>query len=412
VKPRPRSASGPGAAALLVLATAAQAAQSVPAIRLKPGPDNDPVRSTFEVTGLAATALDSLAADQTRTEAAWASVFSVFVDRDGGADRKPRRPIVGRHEIIGGALRFTPRFPLVLGLKYRAEFDAAALGGAPRAGPPLVAHFALPAKPRGAPTRLLRIDPIVDMLPENQLKFYLHFSAPMSRGEAYSRIHLEDLEGRPVDAPFLELGEELWDSSSRRLTLLLDPGRIKRGLKPREELGPVLVEGRRYRLTIDGDWKDAEGNPLGDSFRKEFAVGPPDDHPPDPTTWKLIAPAAASRKPLVIRFLETLDRAMLDRALGIGGPDGRPVPGTHEVSDDAASWRFTPEARWIEGVYTIDVDTTLEDLAGNNIAGPFEVDVERPVETRVARATHHLQFKVAPRAAPSDETVQPAPSLR
>ncbi len=61
-------------------------------------------------------------------------------------------------------------------------------------------------------------------------------------------------KGRKLDVPFLEVGEELWDPTGTRLTLLLDPGRIKRGLKPREDLGPILEAGsevhtgRRSRL--------------------------------------------------------------------------------------------------------------------------------------------------------------------
>ncbi len=58
----------------------------------------------------------------------------------------------------------------------------------------------------------------------NQLKFYIHFSAPMSRGEAYRRIHLLDAEGQVLEAVFLELGEELWDPPMQRFTLLCDPG--------------------------------------------------------------------------------------------------------------------------------------------------------------------------------------------
>ena len=90
----------------------------------------------------------------------------------------------------------------------------------------------------------------------------------MSRGEAYRHIRLLDGAGKPVDTPFLELDEELWLRDGTRFTLLFDPGRIKRGLKPREELGPVLEAGKSYQLVIDRDWLDAEGNPLKTEFRK------------------------------------------------------------------------------------------------------------------------------------------------
>ena len=104
--------------------------------------------------------------------------------------------------------------------------------------------------------------PSAEILPENLLRFYLQFSAPMSRGEAYTHIRLLDAAGRAVADPFLELNEELWSGDGRRFTLLFDPGRIKRGLKPREEVGPVLEAGKSYTLVIDRQWPDAQGNPL------------------------------------------------------------------------------------------------------------------------------------------------------
>ena len=85
--------------------------------------------------------------------------------------------------------------------------------------------------------------------------------------------------------PFLELDEELWSPDGTRFTLLFDPGRVKRGLKPREELGPVLEAGKSYSLVIDRDWLDASGNSLKAGFRKTFRVGPPDETSPDPKTW-------------------------------------------------------------------------------------------------------------------------------
>src|SRR2546425_7490559 len=107
----------------------------------------------------------------------------------------------------------------------------------------------------------------------------------MSEGDCYRHIKLLDAKGKAVDLPFLELDQELWDSEGKRFTLFFDPGRIKRGLKPREELGPPLEEGKTYAFVVDRDWLDAEGNPLKESYRKSFRVGPPDDSPPDPKTW-------------------------------------------------------------------------------------------------------------------------------
>jgi hypothetical protein len=216
----------------------------------------------------------------------------------------------------------------------------------------------------------------------------------MRKGGAYKHVHLVDASGVRLELPFLELGEELWDPEARRLTLLIDPGRIKRGVKPREELGPVLVEGGKYRLSIDQDWPDSAGNPLRAAFQKEFTVGPPDNVPPDPKTWVVVAPRPGTREALAIRFPEPLDRAMLEWALSVRGSDTTGVSGRNDVSDDARSWRFVPDREWTEGEYEVHVDRTLEDLAGNSIERPFEVDSERVIERRISATTTVLRVQI------------------
>jgi hypothetical protein len=72
--------------------------------------------------------------------------------------------------------------------------------------------------------------------------------------------------------PFLEIDEELWDDSMTRLTLFIEPGRIKRGVKPLEDIGPALEEGKSYTLVIDAAWQDGHGRSLKESFRKQFRL--------------------------------------------------------------------------------------------------------------------------------------------
>jgi hypothetical protein len=61
------------------------------------------------------------------------------------------------------------------------------------------------------------------------------------RGEAYEHIKLLDAKGKPLEEVFLELGEELWDPEMKRFTLLFHPGRVKKGLVPREELTEAIA---------------------------------------------------------------------------------------------------------------------------------------------------------------------------
>jgi hypothetical protein len=372
------------AATLLVVA----AGDRGPTIRWTPRGE-DPTRGGFEVHGLGPAERAALASDSfgpTR----WAEVFRVNVD-DGPADRPA---ILGSYKMVGDLARFVPRFPLERGLRYRAVFDPARLGvkGSSSASP-IVGNVLLPKPVVAATTTVTHVTPTADRLPENLLKFYLHFSAPMARGEAYRRVRLLDAGGQPVRAPFLELSEELWDPNGTRFTVLLDPGRIKRGLKPREELGPILEQGKSYTLVIDRDWLDAEGQPLKESFRKTFRAGPPDDRPPDPKDWTIAPPSAGTVGPLVVTFPEPLDHALIGRLIGVRDAAGESVPGKVAVEAGETCWRFTPERRWRADSYRLVIDTALEDLAGNSVGRPFEVDAFEPIRRTVEAETVTRAFR-------------------
>jgi hypothetical protein len=301
-------------------------------------------------------------------------------------------PVLGDWRAWKGALRFEPRFPLAKGVRYRVVFDPAKVPGGK--GKPVETVVSLAKAQPKATTVVARVYPSADRLPENQLKFYLHFSAPMSVGGAYAHIKLLDEKGKAVDLPFLELDQELWDPTGKRFTLFFDPGRIKRGLKPREEVGPALEEGKRYTLVIERTWKDAEGAPLKEAFRKRFSVGAPDDNPPDPKTWKLNPPAAGTRDPLRLTFPKSMDHALLHRLVWMVDAAGKKIAGKVAVSNRETVWQFTPDDPWRAGAYDLVADTRLEDLAGNGIGQPFEVDVLRRVDRAVKAKTVKVPFRV------------------
>jgi hypothetical protein len=282
-------------------------------------------------------------------------------------------------------LQFEPRFPLQPGVRYRAV-----LGGSA----PVALSFAIPQAAPGPAPRVAQVYPTGDRLPENQLKFYLQFTAPMRQGEVYRRVALLGESGEPIEAPFLELEQELWDPSGTRLTLLLDPGRIKRGLVPHEEVGVALESGRRYALRIDPAWPGANGVPLAAAFRKDFAAVAADREPLDPRRWTLRAPARGSREPLVVSFPEPLDWALLERLLSVRGERGAPLPGSVFVAQHETQWRFTPRDPWPPGAYVLALDAALEDLAGNRIGRPFDVDLRGPRLPEPARELLELPFQV------------------
>jgi hypothetical protein len=82
------------------------------------------------------------------------------------------------------------------------------------------------------------------------------------------------------------------------------------------------------------------------------------------------------------------------RALSVLGPDGKPVAGKTEATDDDRGWTFRPTARWTPGAYTLRVDTVLEDVCGNRIGRPFEVDLARPAPKEVKVEHVDLPFTV------------------
>jgi len=347
----------------------------------------------IEVVGLGDEKLATLS-DPEFDENRWAKLLTVSVVAETRTDETA---MLGEHRVNKNVLRFTPRFALEPGLKYRAVFDPAHLPGESSKNEAVVHVFELPKPPPGPPTLLTSVYPSGSGLPENQLKFYFHFSASMSRGEAYQRIHLFDASGKEVKLPFLELGEELWDRENKRFTLLFDPGRIKKGLKPREEEGPSVEEGNSYTLKIEKDWLDAAGQPLKTSYQKKFRVVAADNRQPHPKYWKLDVPLAESTQPLTVVFEEPLDQGMLERVLAVIDETGNFVDGEIEIDRQETRWRLNPDRPWNAGRYQLTVDTTLEDLAGNSIARPFEVDLSRADDRLVREKTVSLPFQVPSR---------------
>jgi hypothetical protein len=198
-----------------------------------------------------------------------------------------------------------------------------------------------------------------------------------------------------VRLPFLSLAEELWDAEQRRLTVLFDPGRIKRGLVPHNEMGLALREGRRYRLVIDQNWPDANGAPLKSEFTREFSVGPEDRTPLDPKDWRVTAPAAGSAGALTIEFPESLDHALLTRVLAVTDASGKIIAGKVSTNREDTQWSFTPERPWAAGAYKVVVPGILEDLAGNKVYTPFDVDVLTTPNAPGPSKLYDIPFTVA-----------------
>ncbi len=287
----------------------------------------------------------------------------------------------------GQDLLFTPRFPLIPGLKYRALYK-------PKKGTSQTTVFEIP-KPYVAPTTVVeQIFPTTDSLPENQLKIYVHFSAPMRKGDVYQHVRLLDSKGKKVELAFLELDEELWDRDGKRITLLFDPGRIKRGVLPLAEVGGALKPGEQYKIVVDSSWPDAAGNPLAKGSEKWFKAVQSDRVSPDIAAWKTTAPAAGSSQPLALEFTEPLDEALLNRMIVVKNRSQAVIEGTVAIDKEETRWHFHPKTNWLAGQYFLEIDTALEDLAGNKIGKLFDVDVFDKIDTTLRTPRVTIPFTV------------------
>ena len=339
--------------------------------------------ATFAVKGLSK--LDLL---QKLKPAELQKSLAIRVHQPGNSNAIP--PMLGTYSVTDTELRFTSQFPLSPSIQYRVELDSQLMDGLDHEQ--AIVFSSRPRKRIPAAT-VAAVYPSADILPENLLKFYLHFSSPMSRGDAYARIHLMS-EGQEVDSPFLELGEELWDAEQKRFTLFIHPGRIKRGLKPREDSGTPMVAGKEYTLRIDADWLGADQQPMAAAFAKQFRVIGADDMQPDYKKWKVDAPKANSKQPVYLTFDEPLDHAMLSRVVQVRDASKADVIGTVTISAKETVWSFEPKEPWGRGTYSIVLDTNLEDLVGNNLSRLFETKEQQAESDLKVEAEMAIPFVV------------------
>lgn len=273
-------------------------------------------------------------------------------------DIASRAAVAGEWTLSGGSAVFTPTFPLRPGTTHRVFLSE---------GKSVDVRMAEVTPARAA--TLIGVHPSGDTVPENILRFYVHFDAPMPRGDVYKYVRILRADGKAVEQPFLELDDELWNEDQTRLTLFIDPGRIKREVKPLIDLGPVFAAGDKYSLVVSGQWPTLTGKPLGRETTRTLSATSRIESGIDPKKWKL---SVVGDGPLTIEFDRPMDHAMTLRGLTVIGPDDRPVSGKTALGPAERSWTFVPKKAWGAGKYRVRVAADVEDVCANAIGRPFE----------------------------------------
>jgi hypothetical protein len=337
----------------------------------------DATTQTVRAGGIARESLQQQSADEL------SRILTVFFERS-------TTPMLGDYEVDADTLRFQPHFPLLRG-SYHALLDLSLL---PNTEAPVRRLDFRVDVPDGKPTaRVTGIYPSGSVVPANLLRIYIVFSKPMSRRAVESWILLLDERGTPVEHPFVDTRDGLWDPDCRRLTLILDPGRIKRGLVLHDTMGPPLKPRQRYRLVIPQDLNDADGMPLAEAFQKEYQVAADDRTSPAPEHWIIQIPRAGTRRALVVTAGKPLDEPLFERLVRPEDADGRPERGDALVDPGGTVWRFVPAEAWRAGQYSLRVEAELEDLAGNRPGRLFDEPADPSGQRKEAHPVT-LRFRV------------------
>jgi AcrR family transcriptional regulator len=229
-----------------------------------------------------------------------------------------------------------------------------------------------------SPEMPIRISPQAKVLPANTLRFYIHFPRP---GEAHfdrDQLWLLDEEDQVVPDPFLVLSQELWSRDGRRLTVLMEPGRIKRGLGADPSHEPALVVGRTYSLVITA---------LGQTARHTFRVGDPVLEAIDEAAWRIVPPNAGSLDPAVVNFGRVMDAALCDDEIRVVTASGAVVPTRASPSSDGTALQLIPSQPWGAGEHSLVVSDRFEDVCGNRLGEALDHDLGAAGRPRAGRVS-------------------------
>jgi hypothetical protein len=199
--------------------------------------------------------------------------------------------------------------------------------------------------------------------PANILRLHLVFPRPVDPWHAAEAVGLEDAAGRVRADVFVDLPGGLWSPCGRILTVLLHPGRVKRGLAAGARLGPALIPGETLALTLAPGLRAADGAPHGLPARFALRIGPAVTGPMPPGAVRRTSVGLRLAGPAPIDALGALEHVRLSAA------DGRALPARltpHRDGSLSLAPRDSADPRW-----RVRLDPALEDCCGNRRSAGF-----------------------------------------
>ena len=110
--------------------------------------------------------------------------------------------------------------------------------------------------------------------------------------------------------------------------------------------------------------------------------------------WKVITPKSQSETPLIVHFNEALDYSLLEEVFVVKNELGGKIEVIIEVLEDQTGIRINPNSVWSKGKYTLEIESRLEDVAGNNLNRLFDRDINKSSEIDLNKDSFVVGFSI------------------
>lgn len=210
-------------------------------------------------------------------------------------------------------------------------------------------------------------DPSSNLLPENLLRVHIRFTEPMREGEFSNYIEVVHTDtGKQIPLVFFDSFYELWNQDRTRLTLLVDPGRVKTGLTANADLGRAFIAGEQYSVNVKPGWLSMGGVAVEKEYSHGFIAIPQMRTAINPDNWNVYTQG----KSIHIDFHRVIDIHSLNAHMILVDAEGETITGQWWGLNNSKTAQFTYSGN--NQPDRIVVRNRFEDAAGNTVVAAFD----------------------------------------